>query len=134
MRAFPEIYRRFDVGDALSHLSVLLSRSDAIVRVAEHEGAVVGHLVFLIEKKPESMFTHAQRFGHITQIEVEPYFRRKGYGRLLLGDCERLAAAHGLRRIVLDVWGFNNSAKSFFQAIGYSDFGSKMSRRIHSSG
>ena len=29
LRAFPNIYRRFDADDALSHLSVLLSRPDA---------------------------------------------------------------------------------------------------------
>ena len=128
--AFPEIYRRFDAGDALSHLSGLLSRPDAIVRIAVHGGTVVGHVVFLIETRPESMFTHSQRYGQIAQIEVEPEFRRRGYGRSLLADCERLAASHDLRRIVLDVWAFNNSAKSFFQALGYDDFGSKMSRSV----
>jgi ribosomal protein S18 acetylase RimI-like enzyme len=130
VRASPDIYRRFDAGDALSHLSVLLSRSDAFVRVAVHESSVVGHFVCLIETRPESMFTHSQRYGHITQIEVEPDFRRRGYGRLLLADCERLAASHDLRRIVLDVWAFNNSAKSFFQALGYDEFGSKLSRSV----
>jgi ribosomal protein S18 acetylase RimI-like enzyme len=130
VRAFPDIYRRFDASDALSHLSVLLSRSDAMVRVAVDGDAVAGHVVLLIETRPESMFTHSRRYGHIAQIEVEPDFRRRGYGRLLLADCERLAASHDLRRIVLDVWAFNNSAKSFFQAIGYDDFGSKMSRSV----
>jgi ribosomal protein S18 acetylase RimI-like enzyme len=130
VRAFPDIYRRFDAGDALSHLSILLSRSDAIVRVAVHGSAVIGHVVLLIETRPESMFTLSERYGHITQIEVEPGFRRRGYGRLLLADCERLAVAHDLHRIVLDVWAFNNSAKSFFQAIGYDDFGSKLSRSV----
>lgn len=128
VKAFPEIYRRFDACDARSYLSGLLSRSDAIVRIAIHGVAVVGHVVFLIETRPESMFTHFQRYGHIGQVEVDPDFRRRGYGRLLLADCERLAASHDLRRIVLDVWAFNSSAKSFFQSLGYSDFGSRMSR------
>jgi ribosomal protein S18 acetylase RimI-like enzyme len=130
VEAFPDIYRPFNAGEALSYLSVVLSRPDAVVRVAVHEGAVVGHVVFFIETRPESMFTNSQRYGHITQIDVEPDFRRRGYGQSLLVDCERLAAAHGLRRIVLDVWAFNHSAKSFFQALGYADFGSKMSRSV----
>ncbi len=128
--AFADIYRRFDAGAALSHLSVVLSRSDTILRVAVDGGTVVGHVVFVIETRPETMFTHAQRFGHITQIEVAPDFRRRGYGRLLLADCERLAEAHDVRRIVLDVWAFNHSAKSFFQEIGYDDCGSKMFRTV----
>jgi ribosomal protein S18 acetylase RimI-like enzyme len=130
VRNSPDIYRQFDAGDALSHLSVLLSRLDAIVRVAVHGSAVVGHFVFLIETRLESMFTHSQRYGHIAQIDVEPDFRRRGYGRLLLADCERLAKSHNLRRIVLNVWAFNNSAKSFFQSLGYDEFGTRISRSV----
>ncbi|WP_167547064.1 GNAT family N-acetyltransferase [Stieleria maiorica] len=130
VRAYPDIYRQFDVSDAISHLSELLSRSNTIVRVAEYDGTVVGHVLFLIETKPETMFTHARRYGHIAQIEVEPECRRGGYGRSLIADCELIAASHDLGRIVLDVWGFNHSAKCFFRSLGYDDFGSKMSRAI----
>ncbi len=130
VRAFPEIYRSLDTGDAVSHLSGLLSRPDAFVRVAVHEGNVVGHVVLLIESRPESMFTHSQRYGLLTQVDVEPDFRRRGYGRSLLADCEQLAAAQELRRIVPDVWAFNDAAKAFFRAIGYEDFGFKMSRSL----
>jgi ribosomal protein S18 acetylase RimI-like enzyme len=128
--AFPEIYRQFDAADALSHLSAVLSRADAMVRVAVDDGSVVGHAVLVVETKPESMFTHPQRYGHITQIEVEPEFRRRGIGRLLLADCEQLARSQNLSRIVLDVWAFNHSAKAFFQALGYDDIGSKLVRTI----
>lgn len=128
--AFPDIYRDFDAGDALSHLSNLLSRPEAIVRVATRGDSVVGHVVLLIETRPESIFTHSQRYGHIAQIEVEPEFRRQGCGRSLLADCERLAASHDLHRITLDVWAFNSSARSFFQALGYDDFGFKLSRSV----
>lgn len=130
VRAYPDIYRSFDRDDALSHLSELLSRSDAIVRVAECGDAIVGHSVFLIETSPESLFKHSRRYGHILQIGVEPEFRRQGYGQSLLADCDQIAISHHLHRIVLDVWAFNENAKSFFQAHGYDDFGYKMSRSI----
>lgn len=128
--AFPEIYRRFDVSEAAAHLTELLARPDTLVRVAEEGGDVFGHVVFVIVKKPESMFTHPQRYGLIAQIEVDPEFRRRGCGRSLLVDCEKLAASHDLERIVLDVWAFNDSAKSFFQSFGYDNFGSKMLRLV----
>jgi ribosomal protein S18 acetylase RimI-like enzyme len=128
--AFPDIYRRLETEDALTHLSGLLSRPNATVRVALHSGAVVGHAVFLIETRPESMFTHSQRYGQIAQIEVEPAFRRRGFGRLLLADCEQIAASHDLHRIALDVWAFNDSAKAFYKALGYNDFGSKLSQSV----
>jgi len=128
--AFPDIYRPFDAGDATSHLSNLLEQPNAKVRVAESDGTVVGHAVLLIETKPESMFAYSQRYAQIAQIEVEPAFRRQGYGRLLLADCEAIAAKHGSKRIILDVWEFNDSAKSFYEALGYNEFGSKLMRSL----
>ena len=130
VRAFPALFRSFDDSAALAHLSGLLSREDAWVRVADDQGVVAGHAVFLIETKRESLFTPAQRFGHLAQIEVEPAYRRKGYGRLLLADCERLAAEQCVGAIVLDVWAFNQTAKAFFQSRGYSEFGARLSREI----
>jgi diamine N-acetyltransferase len=130
VRAFPDIYRPFNAGDATQHLAELLSRSDAIVRVVEHEGAVAGHVVMMIETKPESMFTCERRSGHIVQIEVAPEFRRQGYGRSLLKECARLAKAHDLPRLMLEVWAFNDSARAFFLATGYEKLGVKMTRVV----
>lgn len=130
VRAYPEVYRSFDASDALTHLSELLSQTHAVVRVAENAGAIAGHVVFLIETTPENPFKHQQRYGHITQVEVEPEFRRAGYGRMLLANCEQIAKSHDLSRIILDVWAFNDAAKAFFQSLGYRDFGSKMLRSI----
>lgn len=130
VKALPDFYRRFDIDDAIAHMSGLLSQSNAFLRVVVHDVNVVGHVVLLIETRPANLFTHEQRFGHIAQIEVEPDFRRKGYGRLLLADCERIATLHGLHRIGLEVWAFNSSAKMFFYGNGYSDFSYKMSRAV----
>lgn len=129
-QAFPEVYRRFEADEALAHLSGLLTRSDAFIRVTEDDGSVVGHVVLVVETRPESMFTHPQRFGHVSQIEVEPNSRRRGYGRALLADCDQLAKSHGLASIVLEVWAFNTSGKKFFEVMGYQDFGSKMLRSV----
>lgn len=129
-RAFSDLYRPFSAGDATQHLAELLLRSDALVRVVEHEGAVVGHVVMLIETKPASLFTYERRAGHLVQIEVAPEFRRQGYGSLLLEECERLAKAKGLQRLVLEVWAFNDSARAFFQAVGYEELGAKLTRVV----
>ena len=76
------------------------------------------------------MFKHAQRYGHLTQIEVDPHVRKRGFGRLLLSDVEETAQKLGLDRILLDVWAFNDSAREFFGTGGYSVFGSKLVKSI----
>jgi len=78
MDAFPNVYKPFAVSEAVSHLTELLSRPEFNVRVLVHSNQVAGHAVLAVESTPASMFKHAQRYGHLTQIEVDPDFRRLG--------------------------------------------------------
>ena len=132
VEAFPDIYRPFGLDDAKSHLESNLALPDTTIRVASDDKTVAGHMVLKVEERPQSMFTHAQRYGHVCQIEVDPDYRRIGLGRMLLADCDRLAISNNLTRIVLEVWEFNTSARTFFRDFGYVDFGSKMIRRTGS--
>ena len=130
VEALPEFFRPFDEAAARSHLESLLELPDTNIRVAGDDQTVVGHVVFQVEQRPQSLFTHPQRYGHICQIEVLPAYRRSGVGHLLLADCQRLAEAKNLTRIVLDVWEFNITAQSFFRDFGYDHFGFKMIQRV----
>jgi ribosomal protein S18 acetylase RimI-like enzyme len=127
IEAYPGIFRPFTTEDAVQHLARLLEQSTAVVRVAVSSGAIAGHVVLSVQARPESMFTHSQRIGHIAQIEVGREYRRRGYGRLLLQDCVQIAIAQNLSRIDLDVWSYNTSAQSFFRICGFRDLASKMS-------
>ena len=128
VEAFPNIYRPFGLDDASSHLKQILSLANSTIRVALVGKIVVGHVVFTIEERSQCMFKHAQKYGHIPQIEVNPSYRGAGLGRMLLTDCDQLAKSNKIAHIVLDVWAFNYSARSFFVDFGYEDFGSKLIR------
>ena len=128
--AFPNIYKTFTTSSAVSHLADLIARPEFNVRVLLHSEQIAGHAILAVESTPASMFKHAQRYGHLTQIEVDPNYRRLGYGRLLLLDAEENARSLELDRILLDVWAFNDSARVFFDTGGYNAFGSKLVRQI----
>ena len=131
--AFPDVYKPFSATDATLYLTDLLTRTDVYVRVLVHSNQVAGHVVLGIESTPANMFKHAQRYGHIMQIEVRPDFRQSGLGRLLISDIEEIAGRLGLNRILLDVWAFNDSAQRFFASVGYNKFGSKLIRQIETN-
>jgi len=128
--AFPKIYKPFTATAAVSHLSDLISRPDVKVRVLIQSNQIVGHAVLAVETTPANMFKHAQRYGHLTQIEVDPGYQKLGFGRSLLLDVEEIAKNLGLNRILLDVWAFNDAARDFFAAEDYKPFGSKLVRSI----
>ena len=102
----------------------------SVVVPAYNEAAVIGHVILEVEMRPKSLFTHELLIGHVTQIEVDANFRRRGYGRALLSDCERLAKVIGLRRLLLDVWAFNHSSRSFFEAAGFDGLNSQLTRVV----
>ena len=103
--AFPNVYKPFTASSAVSHLTDLISLPDFKVRVLIHSNQVAGHAILAVETTSASMFKHAQRYGHLTQIEVAPDYRQLGFGRSLLLDAEDTARKLGLDRILLDVWG-----------------------------
>ncbi|KAA5537961.1 GNAT family N-acetyltransferase [Roseiconus nitratireducens] len=130
VREYPTVYRKLEPASARSHLADLMAQPESRVRVAVHQNHIVGHLVFLTETRPETLFTLPRRYGYIAQIDVEPAYRRQGYGRSLIEDCLRSAASLRLTTIMLDVWAFNESARSFFRSLGFDELGYKMSRCV----
>ncbi|MEP1647485.1 GNAT family N-acetyltransferase, partial [Rhodopirellula bahusiensis] len=84
--AYPTIYRRFGLADAVSHLETAISNPSITIRIACSGTEVIGHYILAAEVVPESMFKHPQRFGHVHQIEVDPRFRRRGVGKRLIRD------------------------------------------------
>ena len=131
--AYPFIYRRFTIADAVSHLNASLAKPNLTIRVACDATEVVGHYILATESTPESMFKHQQHFGHLHQIEVDPAYRRSGVGKRLLHDSTSIAAKLGLSRVVLDVWAFNVAARELFHSVGFSEFGSKLVLDIESN-
>ena len=129
--AYPNIYKPFTVSSAASHLADLILRPEYNVRVLIHSDQIAGHAILAVETTPASMFKHAQRYGHLTQIEVDPNFRQLGFGRSLLLDIEKIARELGLDRVLLDVWAFNDPAREFFDKSGYNPFGSKLVKPIN---
>ncbi len=124
--AYPEIYRRFTHTDAVTQLRIELANPIVRVRVAFDSASIIGHYIFAIESTPACLFKHAQHFGHLRQIEVDPKHRRFGVGTRLLDDASQIAARLGLSRLVLDVWAFNDNARSLFCSTGFRPFGSKL--------
>ena len=132
--AFPAIYKPFSESDAVSYLAGLLSQSSINIRIAVHAEQIAGHTILAVESVPATMFKHSQRYGHVTQMEVDPKFQRLGLGSLLLADIDAIAARLDLNHILLDVWAFNESAQAFFSEFGYNKFGTKMVRHIPPNG
>jgi ribosomal protein S18 acetylase RimI-like enzyme len=58
--------------------------------------------------------------GWINYMAVAPTYRRKGLGRILMTEAERLLAARGCPKINLQVLAKNPEAIAFYRRLGYA--------------
>jgi ribosomal protein S18 acetylase RimI-like enzyme len=58
--------------------------------------------------------------GAINYLAVDPDYRRRGLGRVLMGEAERLLKEAGCPKINLFVRSSNASVIAFYQSLGYA--------------
>jgi ribosomal protein S18 acetylase RimI-like enzyme len=78
--------------------------------VATHEAAVVGSV----------MAGYDGHRGWINYLAVDPAHRRRGIGRGLMEEAERMLAAEGCPKINLQVRSSNASVIAFYEHLGYA--------------
>jgi ribosomal-protein-alanine N-acetyltransferase len=61
--------------------------------------------------------------GHITNIAVEPAYRRRGIGRGLLGELTRYALGRGVVAMTLEVRVSNTGAQALYTELGFEPRG-----------
>jgi predicted N-acetyltransferase YhbS len=61
--------------------------------------------------------------AELVRLYVQPAAQRRGIGRALLADAERVAAAASLPALWLTAWDGNLRARSFYARHGYADVG-----------
>ena len=123
--AHPEIFKpKYEI--SAEDFEALVSNPHCSVLVAEIEGVAAGMISLERILKKESSGAWAAQVLYIHQIGVRFSFREKGVATRLLNEAKKLAKSVGIKRIELDVWAFNRSAKYFFESGGFEVFNEKM--------
>ncbi|MFC5252975.1 GNAT family N-acetyltransferase [Streptomyces nigrescens] len=84
------------------------------------EGQPLGYALARIKNRPGSALTHSDVIVSLDQIAVVPDAARGGVGAALLEAVREVGRAAGCRRVVTDVWYFNEGARAFYQAAGFN--------------
>ena len=70
-------------------------------------------------RKEETPAHPAQEICYIHEFGVDRASRRQGIARELMTFIRREASEKGYRHLELDMWEFNQSALSFYEAMGF---------------
>lgn len=94
-------------------LAAELSEPTACFQVAEYMGQTIGYagMHVIVDE------------AYVTNVAVDPNYRRHGAGRLLLQSLERLATQRGAVTLSLEVRVTNQEAIRLYHACGFQEIG-----------
>jgi ribosomal protein S18 acetylase RimI-like enzyme len=92
--------------------------------IAEADGERVGAL-WLSTRSPDGAAA-----AWIHEIEVDESQRGKGYGRAIMLLAEQECARRGIDAIRLNVFGWNTTARTLYESLGYEVLFQKMGKRL----
>lgn len=102
--------------------------------VAECGGSVVGHLFLTFERDAAYVREELQPFAYISELFVRAEARRRGIGRALMAEAERIAAERGMSRIMVGVLTGNAAAEGAYHRFGFRAYATEMSKPIRRPG
>ena len=90
--------------------------------LAEMADEVVGFAMLQYIERPAGPYMNTRRYLHVEEFCVDENHKRMGIGTKLMEKLKQMAFAKGYSRIELDVWGFNEGAKQFYEAVGMKSY------------
>ena len=77
---------------------------------------------------------YAEPYAELTELYVEPAFRRRGVGRALIGYAEQLAHARGATELLIMTGVGNAAAQALYRAAGYDTYAVALNRKVSEEG
>ncbi len=106
--------------EVVSIFGEILAGPENRIFIADIDDVPEGYLYCKIVRRPINPFNLAREFIFIHHIVIRSSKRGKGYGSMLLQTAFDLARSENINQVLLDVWSFNQTAKSFFTRHGFA--------------
>ncbi|MCI8388058.1 MAG: GNAT family N-acetyltransferase [Clostridiales bacterium] len=116
----PDIFRKNGTKFTNSELIELMSDSARPIFVAELEGEVVGYIFCIIREIKNSTMLNDTKTIHLEDVCVDENHRGKHIGSALMEYVLNYAREIGCDRADLDVWEFNDSARTMYEKFGFA--------------
>lgn len=110
----PDIWERW-----LDNLSKAIHSEEGILLVAVSGGNLKGAVKFYPDASQALMGHWPPGSASMRVLAVRPGCRARGHGRLLVGECLRLARERGIARIYLYTGKFMDAARRLYEKMGF---------------
>lgn len=129
--ALPEVFQGID-GPARTRewVEQRIQGEEFALLVADRAGELLGLLEAVDSASPSTPLVKARRFVVVETLVVRPDRQRQGVGRQLMEALHAWAGERNVNQIQLHVWEFNESARAFYEALGYDTLSRKLGRTL----
>ena len=115
----PDYYKTTRVEDVAAWFRERLESPIPAAWIAEENGVPIGYVLALFYDRPDNAFRQARQWCEIDQIAVDPAWRRRGIGRILMDAALDEARARAISHVELSSWAFNTDAHAMFRRLGF---------------
>jgi len=116
---YPEIFKPFDTQAMHDYFSKVIDQEHHHFIFCEENKLAIGYIWFEEIVRPENAFRNATHYIYIHQVSVNEGHQGKGAGNLLFSAVLKLAEEKSIKRIGLDYWAKNKSAKMIYKNLGF---------------
>lgn len=115
----PDIFRPGFCKEMQELVYQMWKSENSDILVVERNGEICGMSCVEYVLKPESPYNLERKYYHIIEFAVHEKFRRQGVATELFNYIKKDAMERGYDRIELDMWEFNESARKFYESVGF---------------
>lgn len=132
--ALPDLFREArGAPREMAYVRSLITGRDSDIFVAVSDGDIVGCVVLMIREAPRIPILVPLQYVMIETIVVLTDARGAGLGRQLMASAEQWARERGIDRTELNVFEFNEGARTFYEELGYKTLSRRMVKRLDAS-
>jgi ribosomal protein S18 acetylase RimI-like enzyme len=116
------------VSDSAAQIAARLAACAEIesALVAELDGQVGGFACVRVVP----CVLYAEPYAELTELYVDPAFRRRGLGRALIARAEQLARTRGASDLLIMTGVGNAAAQALYRAAGYDTYAVALNRKV----
>jgi ribosomal protein S18 acetylase RimI-like enzyme len=114
--------------DTAEQIAVRIAACAAIETpiVAELQGQICGFACVRVVP----CVLYAEPYAELTELYVEPAFRRRGLGRQLIARAEQLARERGAAELLIMTGTGNTAAQALYRSEGYDTYAVALNRKL----
>lgn len=124
--ALPHFFKQPAAETFIPSVIELLNTPDNYFYIGEDKGEAIGYVYAQIQELAENPFRYARQQVIVHHISIRPNHQKEGYGKQLLQAAKTLAQENNISTVILNVWSFNQNARSFFERQGFEVFNERM--------